>query len=107
MNLLTSYCWAVAVACAFPGFGAALLCAVASRSDTSWAIRAGIGVSLFIAVSGWMNLGGWIRPHWLLPLIATGDIFFAIALFVRSKDTSQDNKQLPIRSTLAVAVQQF
>jgi len=76
---LKVYVWALAVSCAFLGYGVAFL-RILRTEQHRWLIGASTGCAVVVTMLGLMNLMGWIRPLQISIMIAVGDVFFLFLL---------------------------
>ncbi len=86
--MLVPYCWAMAITFAFFGVGRALMRRL--YGTVSWVISGGVGVCLFVAVGGWMNLFGLVRPTVILSLVILGDALFLGELYYAKRVDPRD-----------------
>jgi hypothetical protein len=77
MEWLKDTVWCLAVGASFFGYGLALL-HILRKYQERWLAAGGAGIGIVTALLGVMNLIGWIRPVFLVLLIAIGDLLLAL-----------------------------
>lgn len=77
MEILKVYGWALLVGGTFPGYGLAVLRWL-GLEERRWLAGACAGTGVVIALLGWLNLLGWIRPWPLCILVFAGDLLLLL-----------------------------
>jgi hypothetical protein len=77
METLKVHGWALLVGGTFVGYGVAVL-RLLRLGERGWLAGACAGTGVVIALLGWLNLLGWIRPWPLCILVAAGDLLLLL-----------------------------
>ncbi len=103
MNDLFLYAWDISVTLGIFGYGL-LGTRLLGLKRSSLAVAGVFGVSLWIALGGFLNLLHLLRPAVFFILVASGFVFLAADLLLRRKDTPSPSDRIPLNLPSKLAV---